>query len=218
MQQNNNKENRSFKIITAIALCVAVLCLSVAYATLSAQLKVSGTAKVEVANWDVHLEKDGTGYDTEGTGATVNSYTVNGQTASNIQIGLKYPGDKAIIKLKAKNTGDIPAVLNNVTKASVSCTTEEPDDSTARDLICGTAGDLTNSSNITYKVLYGGQDVTAGGTANIDSVKELAATSGEKDISIELSYNKDIDALPTKAVTITLTDLTFSYEQDTSVE
>ena len=104
MQQNNNG-NRSFKIITAIALCVAVLCLSVAYASLSATLKVSGTATVEKASWGVELQKqDSLGYEVTGTGTTVSDLTIANNEIEDLKVNLKYPGAKAVIKLKAKNT------------------------------------------------------------------------------------------------------------------
>ncbi len=216
MQQNNNRENRSFKIITAIALCVAVLCLSVAYATLSASLKISGTATVEKANWQIELEKAGTGYETAGT-ATVNTYTLteNSTTVSDLEVTLKKPGDKATITLNAVNKGDIAAELTSITKLGVSC---EGTGAFAEDdaqLICGTDGDGSNG-NLDFSVTYGGDDVTAG---TLPTDKKLPATTGTKPINIVIEYNvTKTTKLPADEVTVTLSDLAFVYGQDTTAK
>ena len=120
MQQN--KENRSFKIITAIALCVAVLCLSVAYAALSQQLKITGTATVEATNWsidgpgDTEITPDDEGGKREGEGDMTGTIDDNGEGVVTVSIDatLKKPGDAAEIVVPIKNNGDIDAHLSSV--------------------------------------------------------------------------------------------------------
>lgn len=213
MQQNNNG-NRSFKIITAIALCVAVLCLSVAYASLSATLKVSGTATVEKASWGVELQKqDSLGYEVTGTGTTVSGLTIASNEIKGLQVNLKYPGAKAVIKLKAKNTGDIPAELSSITPATITC---DSTDETSKTNVCGAAGNLSDSTYIKYQVTYAGEDVTNGSDSLSD--KKLASTA-EKNIVITITYDSDAvtsGTLPTQPVTISFSNIVFNYVQDTS--
>ena len=213
MQQNNNG-NRSFKIITAIALCVAVLCLSVAYASLSATLKVSGTATVEKASWGVELQKqDSLGYEVTGTGTTVSDLTIANNEIEDLKVNLKYPGAKAVIKLKAKNTGDIPAELSSITPATITC---DSTDETSKTNVCGAAGNLSDSTYIKYQVTYAGEDVTNGSSSLSD--KKLAS-SAEKNIVITITYDSTAvtsETLPTQPVTISFSNIVFNYVQDTS--
>ena len=212
--QQNNKENRSFKIITAIALCVAVLCLSVAYATLSANLKISGTATVEKASWGVELQKqEEPGYEVTGTGTTVSDLTIANNEIKDLKVNLKYPGAKAVIKLKAKNTGDIPALLNSVTPATITC---QSTDDTSKTNACGAAGNWSDGGFVKYSITYDSTDVSQ----NITSVSDKKlASEAEKNIVITISYDADTvtdTTLPTADVTVSFSNIVFNYVQDTT--
>lgn len=215
--QQNNKENRSFKIITAIALCVAVLCLSVAYATLSANLKISGTATVEKASWDIQLEKvSEPGFTKTGTGASA-SYTISKNVISDLAVTLKYPGDSVTINLNAVNKGDIPAVLDTISNSTISCTSADDEDASA-EKVCGASKDLKSGGSVEYKVTYAGEDVTSSSTITNEANKKLAAKTGKQPITITVKYKEDIQAtdLPANPVTITFGEMIFNYNQDTT--
>ena len=210
--QQNNKENRSFKIITAIALCVAVLCLSVAYATLSANLKISGTATVEKASWDIQLEKvSEPGFTKTGTGASA-SYTISKNVISDLAVTLKYPGDSVTINLNAVNKGDIPAVLDTISNSTISCTSADEEDASA-EKVCGASKDLKSGGSVEYKVTY-----TSSSTITSEANKKLAAKTGKQPITITVKYKEDIQAtdLPANPVTITFGEMIFNYNQDTT--
>jgi len=50
------EKERKIKSLSLIALVVAVLGLTVAFASLSQTLTINGTAKVDSAKWDIHFE------------------------------------------------------------------------------------------------------------------------------------------------------------------
>ncbi len=211
MQENKN--NRSFKIITVIALCVAVICLSVAYAALSQQLNIEGTATVQKATWDVHLEKEATGYETVGD-AEVSQLDVpdKSTTVSSLSVKLKKPGDKATIKLKAVNGGDIDATLTNVTKLNVSCEGQSDSAENDQKLICGATGDGSDG-NVTFSVTYDDVPITANGIGTLTGHTDLDATNS-KVIKIVIEYdNAKTTELPKNDVTVTLSGLSFNYAQ-----
>ena len=51
------EKTRQIKIISLCALLVAVLGLTVAFASLSQTLTINGSAAVNAASWDIHFEK-----------------------------------------------------------------------------------------------------------------------------------------------------------------
>ena len=47
--------NRTAKTIAIIGLAIVLACITVAYAVLSQNLKISGSGRVDAASWDVHF-------------------------------------------------------------------------------------------------------------------------------------------------------------------
>lgn len=62
------EKTRKIKIISLCALLVAVLGLTVAFASLSQTLTINGSANMDAASWDIHFEKT-SGKETEVKGA-----------------------------------------------------------------------------------------------------------------------------------------------------
>lgn len=201
MEQNNNN-NRSFKIITVIALCVAVLCLSVAYAALSQQLNIRGNASVQAANWDIHFAN----FETSTTGAAQISHTSkeNSTAVSGLNITLTKPGDSATLKFNIVNAGDINAVLKTLTQAQkLTCTGSASDPTTKssdEQIVC---------EDVVYEFKYQDSDT--------DVSLEDTLDSGEtKGVYLKLTYKSSADDLPTDAVNITGLDKTLVYNQKIS--
>ncbi len=211
MQENNN--NRSFKIVTIVALCVAVLCLSVAYAALTAKLEIRGTAEVQKATWDVHMDESSFNPTTGGN----LTYTADETTVSDLHVKFTKPGDSQTLKFKIHNYGDIDAELSSITGTDVgldkiTCTDGSPED---KQKVCGTANDGVGGT-VTYTVSYDSNDVTTNG-ANAVGDKKLAAGS-EVEVVITATYLKDIVStqLPSAAVTVKLPTFVFNYVQATA--
>lgn len=119
------EKERKIKVLSLVALIVAVLGLTVAFAALSQTLTINGTASVDAANWDVRFESlDGT-YNVSPTlsrtpGSTEVLYAENleisedGSTANVVGVLLGRPGDYATYDFKISNKGTIDAKISNI--------------------------------------------------------------------------------------------------------
>ncbi len=212
MEQQKRNGDRAFKVITVVALVVAVLCLSVAYAALSQQLKITGTAKVEHAEWKV--DNDGTAPSVNRVGeGTVEedptATTVGGVTTVSFKAKLKKPGDAVEISVPVKNTGDIDAVLASVSGANgvLTCTGTTAD----KQIICGT-DDKNTGANVKYTVYYNDTPVTS---INDITSKDLVKETGTATVKVRVEYlNLETpQTLPSAEVTVTVPEVTFVYQQ-----
>lgn len=104
------EKDRSVKIISLIALVVAVLCLTIAFAAMSTTLTINGTAEVNTAKWDIHFanlsEPEITGdASVEGT-PTITDTLISGYKAT-----ITKPGDKVVYSFDIVNDGTIDAKI-----------------------------------------------------------------------------------------------------------
>ena len=200
--EQNNKNNRTFKIITVIALCVAVLCLSVAYAALSQQLTIRGTASVQAANWDIHFAN----YKTSTTGAAQIQHTSREDTTAitGLTITLTKPGDSATLEFDIVNDGDINAVLKTLTETGLTCNGSAADETTKESdekIVC---------EDVTYEFKYVDGDTPV-------KIDDTLDSGTSKRAYLKLTYKQDADDLPTDAVNITGINKTLVYNQKISV-
>lgn len=104
---------KSKKNYAIIALIVILLALAIGYAAFGTQLTINGTAQ-GTGNWDVHFEsvklKQSDGQDDK----THGSVTFNA-TEATVNVTLAYPGDAVLLEAVVKNSGSIPAKLNEFT-------------------------------------------------------------------------------------------------------
>ena len=105
------EKERKIKILSIIALIIAVLGLTVAFAALSETLTINGTASVDAASWDIHFENL-TGPDLEGTGKVNDTASLSGTTISNVNMSVTKPGDSVTYYFDIVNDGTIDAVLD----------------------------------------------------------------------------------------------------------
>ncbi len=127
------EKERRIKVLSLIALVVAILGLTVAFAALSETLTINGTAKVDAATWDVHFEnptckdlgmeendeclgyfKDDYFYVEEGAGKANENPTINGTSIENINVTITKPNDGALYYFIIENKGTIDAKLNSI--------------------------------------------------------------------------------------------------------
>lgn len=112
------------KVLSLVALIVAVLGLTIAFAALSQTLTINGTASVNAANWDVRFESlDGTynvSPELSRTDESGSLYAENleisedGSTANVVGVLLGRPGDYATYDFKISNKGTIDAKISNI--------------------------------------------------------------------------------------------------------
>ena len=107
--------NNKIQNIVLGVLAVGLIGLTVAYASLSQNLTINGTAKVAAATWDIKFlnltQKSKSGY---AAFPTSNALTASGTTISGNIGTLKAPGDSLTYTFDIKNNGSINAKVNSV--------------------------------------------------------------------------------------------------------
>ena len=193
---NGNKE---LKIALVAVLGVAVLCLTVAYAALSASLTVTGSGTVKAGSWNVAFEGS-TITGTKAGSANCPNATASGSSVSiGTGLTLSKPGDSCQYNLTIKNNGDINAKLTSITPGTPTPSLTSADDNT-------TAGNYTEY--IKYTITYNAQPVTNG----VSSITDLTLNSGlSKAVIIKLEFLGTATTVPAQAISIGGLDTTFSY-------
>ncbi len=108
------EKTRKVKIISLCALLVAVLGLTVAFASLSQMLTINGSANVNAATWNIHF-KNNIETSTEGTAKIITKPTLDDKTLSieNFEVSLTKPGDIATLMVDIINDGTLDAKIGN---------------------------------------------------------------------------------------------------------
>ena len=121
------EKERKIKVLSLVALIVAVLGLTVAFAALSQTLTINGTASVDAAEWDIHFEefKDDNPVIINGDGKLDGAPVIQGTTISNLNFELTKPGDSVVYVSIVKNDGDINAKLEDFSTPTL-CTLSSP--------------------------------------------------------------------------------------------
>ena len=194
-----NNKNKSM-IVIILVLVIALITLSVAFAALSATLKINfGNVNQTAQTWDVQFNDSTTSVTaTEGgTSATGRSCGTASVSATQVTVAdteLSKPGDKCTWELTVENKGSIDATLTSVTPTaptSVSCTPS------GASMVCG---------NITYKIT-----TDAAGTTLLTSGGTLGNTTGTLPIYLIAEYTGDGENM--SAVTQTGAKFTLLYDQ-----
>ena len=128
------EKTRKAKIISLCALLVAVLGLTVAFASLSQILTINGNATVDAATWSVRFltsEEGGVGiakcpaFETNGDGTVNENVTIDKTSITNVSLSVTKPNDMAIISDLFINEGTINAKLVSYELPTL-CTTSSP--------------------------------------------------------------------------------------------
>lgn len=131
------EKERKIKTLSLVALVVAVLGLTVAFAALSTQLTISGSATVNPSEWNVQfanvskatLEGGATvKLNTDGTeiAATLATTTTTNDTIELPEITLIKPGSQVTYTFDVVNSGTIDAKINEVSLTK-KCVGDESD-------------------------------------------------------------------------------------------
>jgi hypothetical protein len=120
MTTNLGHHHRKSRAIAVTALVIGVLSLGVAFAALSAELRINGAAKIATASWDVHWTNVTCSKTGEASFATP-SISTNVTTNDTLTITptFKTNGDTVTCTFDATNGGTIGAklgtIVNNLT-------------------------------------------------------------------------------------------------------
>lgn len=188
------EKQRKIKTLSLVALIVAVLGLTVAFASLSQTLNITGSAKVENAKWEIKFQNINPVV-LEGGASVVTAPEIDdaGTTLGNYEVSLTKPGDSVSYSFEVANAGTIDAKLSTLTKAlKPTCNSTIEDDATT---VC---------DGLTYTLKYadGGAEVAANDTLDSGVTKGLI---------LKLSY--DSDKVPSNDVQITGLGITLTYVQ-----
>ena len=209
------EKTRQIKIISLCALLVAVLGLTVAFASLSQTLTINGSAAVNAASWDIHFENT-SGKETEVKGAaTFTEPTLSGTTIENFSATLTKPGDSVIYYFDIVNKGTVDAVVSsyNFPYAFSDCKANKNKYSYCKnfDFNGDNEVDVVDSliyiTLFKYRLAYADTDesVTRSDTINAGETKHMKLVIEYKDTATELPENN---------LTLTSSDpITITYEQ-----
>ena len=187
--------NDKFKNAILIVLAVCLIGITVAYATLSQNLDISGVAKVGKTSWNIHFTKVLTpkaeGY-AEGGKATLNSDSTVLTVSEGI---LKVPGDTITYVFDVINEGDLDAEVETVLTTIDSC--KASDNTTDVTMYC---------DKIKYDLVY--QDTK-------EEVKKsdqlLKGESKTLNLIITYDKNKELTSLPNTEIVLDNITSTINY-------
>ena len=158
------ERQRKVKILSIVALLIAILGLTIAFSTLSETLTINGTSTLDAAKWGIKFENLSSAQVIQD--ATINDIAIiteNQITINNIDVSLKTPGDSVTYTVELVNEGTINAEIYSIEIPSL---TEEQE------------------KYIDFKVTYdNGEEVKQGDILNKDSRKNLI---------IKIEFKKDI--------------------------
>lgn len=187
------EKERRIKILSIIALIVAVLGLTVAFAALSETLTINGTANVDAATWDIHFENLESSI--EGDASIVGEPQLNETTINNINMIITKPNDTVSFSVNLKNAGTLNAKISSV-NISPLCTLTSPVESCDWD----NDGEVTEedinkvNDNISFAVADGedGSVLEENETLNAGQSRLIAFIfSYEKIVEIDGSYSNE---------------------------
>ena len=186
--------NERTRNIILIVLVVCLIGITVAYATLSQNLNISGVANVNKTSWNIHFTNVLTpkveGQATGGK-ATLNS----GSTVLTISEGtLSAPGDKITYIFDVINEGDLPAEVETTLTQMESCTAEDGSDVS---IFCNKIG----------------LDLVYAETKEKVQKSDRLLSGETKTLNLIITYDKDklLTSLPTSPITLSNITSTINY-------
>ena len=187
--------NSNSKMMSVIALVIAVVGLSIGFAALQTQLTVNGTAEVTGGkSWKVNFVTGS--LKTVATGsASTTTPTLAATSISGFKATLLKPGDKMTYYFQVTNAGSFDAKIDSITIGTPTCSTAA---------FC---------SNLKYTFA---NTTSNSGTAGATVAKGDALKAGQSKwmmLSIEYLSTADASTLPSTTVTVSGLSATINYVQ-----
>ncbi len=195
------EKERKIKTLSFVALIVAVLGLTVAFAALSQTLTINGNATVDTATWDIHFANLSSGATTGGASVTTEptiKADSNGKESTVIgdyDVVLTKPGDSITYTFDVTNAGTVDATLSSLTKAAKPTCTSNASVENDATIVC---------DGLTYSLTY----TDSGEEVKENDVLDKGMT---KNMTLKLAFESD--KLPTDDVSISDLGITFNYAQ-----
>ncbi len=193
--------NRKQKYIIIGVLCLVVVCLSIAYAVLSANLRINGTANVGGEKWSVEFVQKQAKTIPKGK-AVCEIGDITGTSITNMSAVFQLPGDSCTFTIPVENTGTLDASLVDVEGKETALSFDGNQDDIAK-----------ISSWITYDVSYG--NIKIDNLTNFDNIDTLEP--GEREtITLKVEFKLEAEEIPSEAVTIGNMGRTFNFQNKTN--
>ena len=183
--------NNKIQNIVLGVLAVGLIGITIAYASLSQNLTIKGTAKVAAATWDVHFEGmnagTATGY---ATIPTTGKLAASGTSVSGNIGTLKAPGDTITYTFNVKNAGSINAKISSITAPKLTCAPVASGGSQAvANNVCANLTYTIEYTSENPKTIAVGNTLTSGASKNITLkiVNNSNATLASEDIAVTAS-------------------------------
>lgn len=132
--------NNSKNILLGV-LALGLLSISIAYASFSTRLSVSGTTQASQTTWDIHFDSFSTSstpaktaLDEPNTG-TAQSISTSGTKVTSLNVNLKKPGDLIVYTFDIENDGTIDAELQTFNK-TITCPVQSDCDNITYTVTC----------------------------------------------------------------------------------
>ena len=177
------EKSRKTKIISAVILVALVVVLSVVYAALSSSLLVRGTTRIATGTWDIRFVNNKPTTPTVSPQRTTGSSSDNTVVVSNDGLTLTYaanlkiPGDTVTYTAKIHNYGTIDGEITGITNK----------------LVDNQGVELSSESAVKQKAdRILNVDIHYTNDNKIPSVGDVIKANNEDEITIIVSYNRDI--------------------------
>ncbi len=186
--------NERTRNIILIVLAVCLIGITVAYATLSQNLNISGVANVDKTKWSIHFANVLTPK-VEGQAAGGKAVLNSGSTILTISEGtLSAPGDKIIYTFDVINEGDLPAEVETTLTQMESCKAE-------------------NGSDVSIFCNKIGLDLVYADTKEKVQKSDRLLSKETKTLNLIITYDKDklLTSLPTSPIVLSNITSTINY-------
>lgn len=193
------EKERKTKILAIVAICIAVVGLTVGFAAFSSTLTINGTGTVKSSSWQVRFENlstvTKTGTATQVTAPTINTNDTN---IGDYDVTFTTPGDSISYTFDVANNGTFEAEVTSVTIPTPTCTGNGANAVTDAKNVC---------DNLSYTLTYGD------GTAI--AVADAIPAGQRKTMKLTLTYSSAVTAekLASDDVAISNLGITILYSQ-----
>ena len=186
--------NERTRNIILIILAVCLIGITVAYATLSQNLNISGVANVDKTSWNIHFTNVLTPK-VEGQATGGKAVLNSGSTVLTISEGtLSAPGDKIVYTFDVINEGDLPAEVETTLTQMESCKAE-------------------NGSDVSMFCNKIGLDLVYADTKEKVQKNDRLLSKEKKTLNLIITYDKDklLTTLPTSPIVLSNITSTINY-------
>ena len=191
------EKKRKIKVLTTMFLVAAVLGLTVAFASLTQLLTITGTASSGKSSFDVYFENI--------TNETINASftkepTITSKTNIDYVVKMNGTASSATVKFDVKNNSTFDVDLSELTIGTPTCAAT-----------VDTGVSVENFCNaLSYTLVYDNN----GSSENVEQGKLTIPAGESKHMTLKLSYNiTDARNLPADDVTITILGVSMNFMQ-----